>query len=146
MALTISSIKNISLGNRRGVLCDIAFDASYPTGGEGLVAGDMRMRQIDMIMVSGKSGYVFEYDYTNEKLKAMTPSTEHLHTINISATHAGGAIELVADANDSALGCVGGAVTGITGIQNADAAAASEVANTTNLSAVTGVKAFVIGY
>ena len=147
MGLTISNVENISLGNRRSAVCDIAFDASYPTGGEALTPGDVRMRKFDLVMVSGKSGYVFEYDYTNQLLKAMTPTNEHLHTITLSGTHAGNAVELSANSNDAALGDAGGTgYTGITGVQNAAAGAAAEVGNTTNLSAVTAVKAFFIGY
>jgi hypothetical protein len=50
----------------------IDFDASYPTGGEALDFGTMlNGASLKGVVLESKSGYVFEYDYTNKKIKAM---------------------------------------------------------------------------
>ena len=147
MGLTITEIDVSVMGNKRVVTCNIAFDSSYPTGGESLPPSAVRLREVTMALIAGNSGYSFEYDYDNELLMAYYPSVEHLHTITLSGTHAGNAVELAANANDAALGEAGGTgYTGITGIQNASAAVADEVGNADNLSALTAVKAMFIGY
>ena len=70
MGLTISDIKNDCTGEKRFVYATITFDTSYADGGEELVPGDVGMDHFDMVIVTQKSGYTFEYDYTNEKLLA----------------------------------------------------------------------------
>jgi hypothetical protein len=44
----------------------IAFDSSYPTGGESITFGFTPA----VVIVESKAGYVFSYDYTNEKVLA----------------------------------------------------------------------------
>lgn len=86
----------------------IAFDSSYATGGESLdftSAGLDMFRTVLGVLVETKSGYLFEYDYTNKKVKA--------YRFDYDAVADGAAIE---------------------------------VANTTDLSAVTGVRVFAWGY
>ena len=83
---------------------DVDFDSSYPTGGESLPASDLGLSVVDIVLPSPKSGYIFEYDYTNSKLKAY-----------------------YADYDASADGAL------------------IEVASTTDLSGVTGVKLLVMG-
>jgi len=49
----------------------VTFDSSYATGGEALVATDIGLSaNIEFINCAPASGYLFEYDYTNGKLKA----------------------------------------------------------------------------
>lgn len=74
MALTIGTptytLRPSSRGKRMGWVT-IAFDSSYPTGGEALAASDIDglESQIDVLIAfSGQSGYVFDYDKTNEKV------------------------------------------------------------------------------
>ena len=46
----------------------IQFDSSYPTGGEALTAGDLGFTAIHAVMIdTDTSGYVAQYDYSNEK-------------------------------------------------------------------------------
>ncbi len=47
----------------------LAFDDSYPTGGETVDLSGY-FSDIHMVLIEPKSGYVFEYDYTNKKVLA----------------------------------------------------------------------------
>ena len=70
MALTVTIQKRSTFGNKRVRTVDIAFDSSYPTNGEALTASDLGLSVVDLVIPSPKSGYVFEYDYANSKIKA----------------------------------------------------------------------------
>ncbi len=70
MALSIDIREQTIFGDKQVVIFDVDFDSSYPTGGESLPATDLGMSNIDILIPTPKSGYVFEYDYSNEKLKA----------------------------------------------------------------------------
>lgn len=70
------TVDNKKRGGTKGhfyVVCDIDFDSSYPTGGESLTPGNVGLVGIDFCVITAKSGYVFEYDYTNQKLMAYWP-------------------------------------------------------------------------
>ncbi len=159
MALTITEKNRSVFGNKKIVIADIDFDTSYPTGGEGLTAANLGLTGVDFLQVSGKNGYIFEYDYSNAKLLAYTPTivgAAHTHdfriiggtaaagtdTLNVKALVLGkeeAADKVVAGADEATKGGVvaSGAIV---------AAAATEVADTTNLSAVTGVRVMCIGW
>lgn len=94
MALTVALSGDWleSQGNKRAVVATIAFDASYPTGGESLTAANLGLGVIDHVTIGAKSGYVFEYDYTNSKVIAYVEE----------AVAAGGALLEVADTTDLA--------------------------------------------
>ena len=66
-------MKTNFIGDQKRVIADIAFDSSYPTNGESLTPADLGMYAIDFLNASPKLGYMFEYDYTNKKLKAFMP-------------------------------------------------------------------------
>lgn len=83
----------------------IDFDDSYPTGGESFDPSVYFPRGLLGVIFEPKGGYVFEYDYTNARVKAMCSNYDQ--------------------AADGAL---------------------TEVANGTNLSAVTGVRFIAWGY
>ena len=70
MALTIGSLTYDLAGSKNVVRGTIAFDSSYPTGGESLTPANVGLSTITNLSVSPKSGYTFEYDYTNQKLLA----------------------------------------------------------------------------
>lgn len=86
-----------SIGNKRAVVGTIAFDSSYPTGGESLTAANIGLGVIDHMTIEPKGGYVFEYDYANKKVLAYVEE----------AVAAGGPLLEVANAVDLA------AVTGV---------------------------------
>lgn len=70
MGLTVAVTSNQVVGARRQVVGTVAFDSSYPTGGEALTPATLGLIAVDHINVPAKSGYTFEYDYTNKKLLA----------------------------------------------------------------------------
>ena len=70
MALTLDNFKRTVFGNKRIAMCDCDFDASYPTGGEALTPENLGMVDLDFIIIEPRSGYVFTFDYTNEKVIA----------------------------------------------------------------------------
>jgi len=93
MALTITRTGDWqgNPGDRISSKVTIAFDDSYPTGGESLTPADLGMGVFDVVIIGSKGGYVFEYDYANRKVLAYT-----------------GALAQVADTTDLV------AVTGVT--------------------------------
>lgn len=72
MALTVTT----PVAEPLGLACHfrkVAFDSSYPTGGEALTAADLGFEDAAanlIVHVPMKSGYMFEYDGTNAKIKA----------------------------------------------------------------------------
>jgi hypothetical protein len=70
MALTNTVQQNTVFGNKRILTVDMTFDSSYPTGGETVTPSDFGLDGIDLFVASPKHGHTFEFDYTNEKLKA----------------------------------------------------------------------------
>jgi hypothetical protein len=57
-------------------VADVLFDNSYATGGEALTAGDLGFPTgytVVSLVAEPRSGYTFEYDRTNAKLKALVP-------------------------------------------------------------------------
>ena len=73
MALTFTEKKRAKLGNAYAISADITFDSSYPTGGESLAASAFGLNNIDIMLCETASGYMFQYDYANAKLKAFYP-------------------------------------------------------------------------
>ena len=77
MALTITTPGAASVGPAiaggtpsKFTIKRIQFDSSYPTGGEALTAGDLGFTAIHAIMIDTEtSGYVAQYDYSNEKVE-----------------------------------------------------------------------------
>ena len=76
MALVLT--KNKRLFKKKGVditrmnfyLGTMAFDSSYPTGGEDF--SSLLHFTPDLVNIPPYNGYIFEYDYTNEKVKVYT--------------------------------------------------------------------------
>lgn len=57
----IASNRSIKFGT-------LAFDSSYPTGGESFDPVALGLSEIESIVFNSTSGYVFEYDSTNKKV------------------------------------------------------------------------------
>ena len=131
MGLTISKVDNSALANKRVVFAELAFDSSYPTGGEALTANTLGMLQIDRVFVEPKGGYTFEYDHSAGKLKAMVP---------VSVVAGSGTA-----ATNNFLFKSATATLEVDGTGTAFQQAASEVLDTTDLAALTGVKIMVVG-
>ena len=72
MALTVSSVIPGVSGSKRTATFDVAFDASYPTGGEALTPGQVGLQVIESAVIEPKGGYLFEWDHTAKKVKVFS--------------------------------------------------------------------------
>lgn len=77
MALTVTEAsRRTTLGDRYVRFFDVAFDASYPAGGEALSASLFGMNSIELVVAepaaaaAGAFAVVVKYDRTNSKLQA----------------------------------------------------------------------------
>lgn len=136
MALTNTFINRVKFGNKRVHTLDIDFDSSYPTGGESLTASDLGLHKVELLLASPKTGFSFEYDYTNSKLKAMCPGV---------VTGAAGAGTLD-DFPMSGVGATAASVGLTAGNTTTRFGGQVEVANTADLSTITDVRVMAIGY
>lgn len=137
MALLIDNVKVTTFGNKRVITADIDFDSSYPTGGESLVAADLKhLKKIDFLVASPNDGFTFEYDYTNSKLKALCPGV---------VTTAAGAGTLD-DFPLSGVGATSASIGLTAGNTTTRFGGQVEVASTADLSTVTDVKVWAFGY
>ena len=71
MALTLAVIKSGKTTGGMEKIIDVTFDDSYPTGGESLTARNCGLNVIEWVQANPVSGYDFEFDYTNKKLKVL---------------------------------------------------------------------------
>ncbi len=87
--VTVSNQKYTTHGTFRAVYADLAFDSSYPAGGESLTALNLGLQKIYQIRMSTKDGYSFEYDYTNATIKVFADAPaivyEEKHTAATNA-------------------------------------------------------------
>lgn len=72
--LTLSGLTRESSGSENKVYGSLAFDSSYPTGGESLSLGSLPLRTVSNVIIEPSAGYVFTYDYTNNKILAYRAS------------------------------------------------------------------------
>lgn len=140
MALSVSIMKKSVFGDQRVVFGEVAFDSSYPTGGEELDLVDLTGNflgspsEYSFLLFAPTGGYTFEWVASSGSvgnLKAFAPIAvaAHTHTIPVTAGTAGNAVTNNAGVLESSGGqdlttASGGAVT----------AGPDEVANTTDLS------------
>ena len=61
MALTVAQTLSTVVGNQKMTVSDVTFDASYPTGGEALIAADLGLTTIDTALVFATEGYTAEW-------------------------------------------------------------------------------------
>jgi hypothetical protein len=80
MALTISSVNYSTNGGMLRTSGLLAFDSSYPTGGEALTAANMGLNTLESVDILSKNGFTFEYDHTNSKVLAYYSSGTLIHT------------------------------------------------------------------
>lgn len=85
MALTISNLQHGVSGNKRENIADVAFDSSYPTGGESLTPAQLGLTSVDVVLSDHKAGYNFVYDKANQKLLAYNGTTQVANTTDLSA-------------------------------------------------------------
>lgn len=68
--MTVTIKKKFKCNNGYIVIADVVLDSSYPIGGEAISAKELGLEVIEFVNPSPASGYVFEFDHTNKKLKA----------------------------------------------------------------------------
>lgn len=137
-AVTLDTPKSERISRTLGIItgkCDITKDHATPAEITDITGHFLALHAVIVDALSD-NGHIVRWNRTDKCFHGRAPVGAHVHTINLSATHAGGAIELVAEADDSALGGVGGARTGITGIQNNAIHVADAVADDTDIGEV----------
>lgn len=137
MALTITAKEKSVFGNKRIVTADIDFDSSYPTDGESLTPANLGLKEINILLTTSKSGYMFEYDYSNKKLKAMYPKSAQAAVTTDKITIASSGAANITDGQSCTVDS--------TFRSAVDAGAGAEVGDVTDLSGVTSVRVLAIG-
>ena len=99
MALTVAVSEHGIANNKRSNRGTLAFDSSYPTGGESLTASNVGLSRIEEMLLQPKSGYSFEFDHDNDKVIVYSatalPSTVGTINDNNNAATQGGAVYAV---------------------------------------------------
>lgn len=76
MALTIRRVGSFASGNRRMVIADVTFPATYTTGGEALGLSELKLIRIDSVDPQYVAGPIFpSYNYSTSKLQLSTDNT-----------------------------------------------------------------------
>lgn len=84
MALTTKILGTEPVGGRMKKLATVTFDNSYTTGGKALLPADFGMKTIAAVMATSQDGFLFSYDYTNQKLKAYAGAAEVTNATNLA--------------------------------------------------------------
>ena len=74
----------------------VDFDTSYPTGGESMSLTDLSLKGIYYVVFQPTSGYFFEWDYTNKKVKVFYIVASALSPASATATEVASATDLSA--------------------------------------------------
>jgi len=126
----------------RMVTGSVAFDNSYPTNGEPMDMSKVFPNDLHLVLFEVKAGYIFEYDYTNKKVKAYYPT-------KAQAVANSGGNQLIATTGSATASAVDATTPHVdvpAGFRSAvDHGAAEEVQNTADLSALTAVRFVAIG-
>ena len=147
MAINVTTRARRKFGNGYMIVADIALSNSYPTGGEAVTAQQFGLNVLDFVLPSPAAGYMFEFDHANSKLKAFNPRAAIANTLAVTTpalSHAAGATAVTSSAATVPDHAAGAACT-VTGVAGVAAGPGAEVANATDLSAVT-VRVIAIGY
>lgn len=85
MALGFTDRSRSIIRNKRMLTTSIAFDSSYPTGGEAFTAADLGLGTIDFISFSTDGNNSVVWDRANSKLKVFTAAgAEVANATNLS--------------------------------------------------------------
>jgi len=82
LTVTATLIKRFKIGNGYIAVADLTFDDSYPTNGEAITVPGIKA--IEEVLFPQISGYLFEYDRANKKVKVYTPTgaaSAHTHAV-----------------------------------------------------------------
>lgn len=75
MAITLNSHEFTVFGNKATVIADIAFDSSYPYGGESINTDQFfGVHFVDGMFIEPAGGYSFVFDRDNSKIKVFAPA------------------------------------------------------------------------
>ena len=140
MALTVTKSGDWTgyMGNLRWARCTVAFDSSYPTGGESFTPADLGMKTFDVVQIQHTAGLSFEYDYTNKKVKVYSQG------VTVGAAGAATMDDFPVTAGPGA-STISVSLTNSGGSATHNFGAMKEVPNTNDLSTVTGVRVFALG-
>jgi len=69
MSLAITNKDYTVFGNKRVAMFDMAFDTSYPDGGETLAPNTVGLEEVFQATINNMGGYTFEYDIDNQKMR-----------------------------------------------------------------------------
>lgn len=147
-------------GSRTTVQGTIAFDSSYPTGGETLLPASIGLAVIETMDISPKAGYTFVYDYTNKKVlvyEAGAGAAAHTHDLKIIGGQAATTTNELGHYATDILGKEAATDATIAGADSATkggvltsgsigGGALAEVSASTNLATLTGVRFRAWGY
>lgn len=76
MALTVALTESTVQGNKRVNRGTMAFDNSYPTGGEAFTNRQLGLSSLDQLIVyDNEDALMFAVDYANSKVKAIWPTS-----------------------------------------------------------------------
>lgn len=100
MALVATRVARVSQDDLVQSFVTLAFDNSYPTGGEAITANGVGLTKILGAIIPGNKGFTFEMDLTNLKVIAYwvdtsidgSPMLEVVNTTDLSAIVAAPAI------------------------------------------------------
>lgn len=157
MALAFTIKQRNRTGNQKRHTVDIAFDSSYPTGGEAATAANFGLTVVnDVVFPEPSGGYIFQYDRTNAKILVYAAGGQpaHTHDFKIIAGQAAASTDAISaktltlgkeSATNITIAGANSATLGGVVATAATVAAASEVADTTDLSALTAVRAIATG-
>jgi hypothetical protein len=128
----------------------LAFDSSYPTGGEAINAS--ANERFEMVIAQPTGGYSFSWDAANQKMKVFQTGS-HTHDLFIKGGQAAASTSATAyyatdifgkeAVTDKTILGVDSATKG--GVVSAVARAQAEVADTTSLAALTDVPFIAVG-
>lgn len=109
----------------------IDFDASYPVGGESLTTSELGFGNAPVLVeIAPRSGFMFEYDLTNKKVKVLAPVKKYTATYDAASLAA-------TTARDDTITVTGVAATDqVIGVQLPAAFAASLEAQLVRVSAL----------
>lgn len=150
----MNDVRNVGM-QLKTVTGTFDFDSSYPTGGEDFDLSSYFPKDVIGAIIFPQDGYIFEYDKANKKVKAYHPAVAHSHTaltVNGSETASDVTNFVSITEGDSTaqsgitVGNAGGGSDVDINTNQVSASPASEVPDTTDLSAVTGVSFVAFGY
>lgn len=104
MALSVTVDLHEHVGRKRFKYVTLAFDSVYPTGGEAVLPAKFGLGRVDFAFFNPRAGYIFEYDYTNDKVL--------VYWTDLSASSDSALVEVTASTDLATLTGVRGLIVG----------------------------------